>query len=475
MANQLTNLQIKSLIIKLSIGILLVILFFAVHLALQNKTIYNATLGKLTEQVENHSGVIISVDKPFEKITNEKLIYWDGGKYNRITKKLYRLSETEGDDIFAFFPLFPLIWKVTNLSALGICIFNFLLFIIAVSIISFYLSEAPYSKSNFFGFLVSISLPTIIVYLIPYAEAVFILTFSIALIGLFKRKYWLLFLGLFLFAMVRSAALIIIFSLFIVEFVYIFKHRNLYLFFKRFFTPTVPLILGTLAVSLIQYSYGSGSLLKFMEVHKYWGLFLQIPVSVSDWSLEGFGLDVATLFMITIPCTISLIVFFFHLIQNKTQKQEQHFSSTVTNASIKEYLYFLSSVYIIGVSLYILFYQGGNIAGTFRYVVCSPFFYIMFFYVYNKLEKINLDLIIAYFGFAFISSLFVFTLSCYSTQTTFADAGFYLLILSLGITLFKKYLPVKLYYSFLIILISCNIIWSTYLFNCYLNNGWIIV
>jgi hypothetical protein len=110
----------KTIILQL----ITLICFWLIFLGLQNPTIYNNSLGLVSNNWQNENGERKLVNKPYEKLTNERYIQWDGEHYNRMKNHGYNIEKAGGDYIFAFFPLFPFIWKILNLPPIGIIFLN---------------------------------------------------------------------------------------------------------------------------------------------------------------------------------------------------------------------------------------------------------------------------------------------------------------------------------------------------------------
>ena len=123
-----------SILKPFAVGVLMLLLAWGTNILFQNKTFYDATIGKHIRQIQKVNGEITAPDKAFEKVTNENLIRWDAEHFLFIRNNHYDQTKV-GDYIFAFFPLFPLIWELTGLSAVGISIFNFLLFVLSLIIL----------------------------------------------------------------------------------------------------------------------------------------------------------------------------------------------------------------------------------------------------------------------------------------------------------------------------------------------------
>jgi hypothetical protein len=114
------------------------------------------------------------------------------------------------------------------------------------------------------------------------------------------------------------------------------------LFFKGTFLKTLPLIIGTALVSLIQTVYGSGNLFKFIEVQKYWNNILSIPHNLRDWSHEGFAINLGVIFLVVTPLFIILIQMLYH------QWNREKTGNALNYSNSGGYLLILSILYLIG-------------------------------------------------------------------------------------------------------------------------------
>src|ERR1700761_8470463 len=115
------------------ISILNLVLFSCIYSLLQNKTVYNYTLGKISNNYERfgdwRNPDIRPVQKPFAAISNSNFDNWDAAIYKCIKETMYADGcdyEVKG----AFFPLFPVIWKISSLNSIGISILNYFIFTI---------------------------------------------------------------------------------------------------------------------------------------------------------------------------------------------------------------------------------------------------------------------------------------------------------------------------------------------------------
>ena len=99
---------------KIVIIILMLLGFWLIFFMLQNGKIYNNTLRHFAKNwtIENNEKIL--VDKPYERLTNKNYIQWDAIHYKSISENGYNVSIAGGNYIFAFFPLFPKLWEISE-------------------------------------------------------------------------------------------------------------------------------------------------------------------------------------------------------------------------------------------------------------------------------------------------------------------------------------------------------------------------
>lgn len=228
-----------------------------------------------------------------------------------------------------------------------------------------------------------------------------------------------------------------------------------------------PLILGTLAVSLIHYSQGSGSFFKFIEVQKYWNNVLSVPHKLRDWSHEGFAINVGVVFLVFFP----LLTLLFYLGYNQLKPRKARFALTYNRP--KDYLLLLSILYVVGSSLFIILFRGGSLHCLFRFTIDSPFFYVLIFIAFDYLKKVPINFRLFSFSTLALVSIFVLGLADYSTFWNFSDFGLFVLITSLLFWLIQDLNSNKAYSIGQSLFLLISIIWATYLFNTYIAQGWI--
>jgi len=437
--------------------------FWLVFLSLQNEKIYTNTLGIVSKNWQNINGERKLVNKPYSKLTNSNFIHWDAAHYKLIKEYGYNIKKSGGDYIYAFFPLFPAIWKLFSLPPIGVIFLNYIFISLSIIIL---LSIFSSSKHYIRDVLIALSFPSIIIFLIPYTEATYFLMISIGVWGMIKNKYWVFFVGLFLASLTRPSFTFLFLSIIGVELFLLMQHKMRLVFFKNLFFNTLPLIIGTLVVSGIQLLQGSGHPFKFIQVQKYWSNILSMPHNLRDWSHEGFAINIGVIFLVFTPIIIIVaqLIYKQFLLKQKT---------IFRHKDLKSYTILLSIIYILGNALFIILFRGGSLHCLFRFTLSSPFAFILLFGAFNYIKKASFD--IRFFGLASLAfvSIFVLGLANYSTYWNFSDLGLFILIIALGLWLFQDLYNSIFYKTVLYLNYSLNIVWTTYLFNTYINNGWI--
>ncbi len=454
-----TETQNELIIQAILIQVVSLVMLWLTFTGLQSPSVYHNSLGLISKNWTNQNGERKLVANPYIQVTNENYVGWDGDHYQQIKNYGYNLEKANGDYIYAFFPLFPLIWKISNLQPLGVLFMNYIFFSIAILLL-LSLSER---KSYIFNTVLSLSLPGVIIFLIPYTEATFMFFISLGIYGIINKKYWIYFIAFLLASLTRPTFTFIGLSILAVELLFLISHKSFNTAIRNFLLRVAPLIAGTFLVPLIQ---GSGSLFKFIEVQKYWENAFLIPDKLSDWSQEGFGINMAVVFLIFIPLLYLLAKWFFALIR-KSERFGLNYEKP------QDYLALLSAIYLLGMTLYVLLFRGGSLHCLFRFTICSPFIFILLFSAFEFIgrvpfqKRLKIVFISGFFGFS------IFFLAEYSRFISFSDLGFFILAAVIGIWLFQDRLSSRLKKTSLITLLLVNIIWTTYLFNMYISNGWI--
>ncbi len=460
------SLQLKLIIIS---GTLLS--FIAIFFLLQT-SIYHATLGKISTNyvhIKNKTQFLVEpYEKPYESINPSNIYKWDAKLYKSIRDSSYQESDKHYKERLAFYPLYPLIWKLSFIDSPLIFLFNYILF--AAGLLLLFKVLAPDGK--LIVLLVGLIVPSAVIYYLPYAESLFLLTLSLAVWGLFQKKYWLFFIGAFGFAMTRPAVLIFIFALIAADVCYWYAHRNIRYLLKEAALKTAPFISGFLTVVFIQYTY-SGSLSAYFDAQVIWPTETGFMNKIVDWSIEGFGMSVFSLFFFAIPCLIYSIQWGLKQLRSTDQTiPPSLFSGNET--WIKEYIFKASVLFTAGNLIYTFLTSGNSMNGFYRYTLAVPCFYIILFLAPEKLKLISLKRTLIIFGTCLLTMCaFLVAVEYGGNRFTFQYTGLYLSILLLLFLITEPRIPKRQKWVLFAILFGFCILWQTYLFNMYLSDGWL--
>ena len=448
--------------------------FTAVYKLLEKEQIYNSTLGKLTLNYQrvDSSGIsmIKEVNKPFSSFVENNAYNWDAKYYKDIHDYMYAGSGIFIIYRYAFYPFFPMVWKLFHVNLHGVVLLNYLFFAISLLLLSsIFLKD---SKSETFFFTLGLLLPTAIAFYLPYAEALFLFTFVVAVIGLLKKKYWLFFIAMLCFSMTRPSAMILYIVFIIANFINLLHHKQFLRFLKECFLSILPIFLGWGIVMLMEYHY-SGSWTSYMYAGYLGAKEPYLHKKVSDWSMEGFGMTSFALFAIAIPAIIYVIIWgVSSMIGKKSESNTYLFSGD--GEYIKTYLFNISLLFIMGTTIFNFLVGGYQLNGIFRYTMATPFFYIVFFQLPEKLKAISVQYKVSGLIILF-SSIVLFLLSTdYAGDIfRFKYLGLYLLLLLATLAILEQYLPNKIRLFLIILLVIPCLVWHAYLFNMYLSDAWI--
>ncbi len=454
------------------IGLLVLVIFLALFRLFQSNSIYNHTLGKVSQNYERvgdwNNYQIHKVSKPYLEIKSENFRRWDASIYRSIKNEMYSSEGSYNKVRGAFFPLFPLVWKLSGTDELGISIINYFIFILSISLLIKYLYHGT-PREKIILYLLLISFPSTIIYYIPYTESLFLLTMSLLAIGLIKKNYTLYFISAILVAMVRPATIFIPLSIVLIESILLLRHKKIVFYLKQCMNKLMPFGLGYLTVAVIQYAY-TDSWTTVLEAQKYWkGNKFSIPTQIVDWSVEGFGLNSFSLFFICIPA-IGYLVYFIY---NQYSLSNLIKDSNQSLIDPKNYLMVLSMTYFVFIFIYKALTSNGSLNSLFRFTLCAPLFYIIVILGSTKLKQISIPkkaLILIPLGLLYI---FLSMTTYGGDRFGFSFAGMYLAILTGLFILFRNDLSTKIQFGLTGILTFMNLVWTSYLLNMYFSEGWL--
>jgi len=300
------------------------------------------------------------------------LCQWDCGWYVDVKNNGYLFIAGKQCNV-AFFPLLPYLWRWLGLSIAGISLFNFFVFITSVTLLIKYLqirqkTLITYLCVGLIGF-----------FMVPYTESLFFLGSSLLLLGMYKKQYAVLTLGVFIAIFTRSASMIFLVALVSAFLIESIRTQSIKNHFIILYTAAI-VFLVTVAVLYWQYLQ-TGEFFGFFKTHAEWGHHLQwpkFPFTGWHWPVpltDSFAL------LIGISCMIILVSYTlsqFPFSKNISVKPLFRVNGILSLPEL------FTLLYLTGGSLFILLYQGGNLGSINRYMLSTPFYLILLHLLASK-------------------------------------------------------------------------------------------
>ncbi len=445
-------------------------LFLGVYTALTHHSFYKFTIGRFVHpykesmQVGGHTK-----DEPYFAIENNRLHNWDGAHYYKIGSEGYSYY-----DACAFFPLFPWLFKLTGFSWL-IIIVNFLLFSLSLRYLFRKLGDVEV-KDSWPTMLLLIAMPSVFVFFIPYSEGLFFFCFTLCIAGFLKGNKYLLFTGLLLAATTRPIVSIVLLSIVAVEVIRILQTRSIKAMLNSLVLWLPPMIIGTAFSIYIQY-LDTGSFTKFITVQNdVWNHTFRLPTQISDWSDEGHALNVFAILFIVLPVLVYCASVFIKALNRQANLFATHKILAATADEKFRYLTILSAAYVVGSFIFIMLFQGGSLNGMFRYIMCTPFFYILLIAGLNQLQHFNLKSKVVLLSInAILSLVFIVWIRWFKHRMPNAtEFAFLLLVATATLLILYKNFPRWMVVLAALGLSILGLFYQTYLFNSFLADSWIL-
>lgn len=393
--------------------------------------------------------------------TNESLMQWDAGWYESIVENGFSYNPDQQSNI-AFFPLFPLIWKITSFSPVLISVLN-LIFMMSGMLILY----KTFQIKSIQIFLLLLSIPSLFFCYVPYSEALFFFSGSLIIYGL-KNNNWIAVLGIFLAGMTRSVSLIFIPVILFSKLYNYHPDKNNAKLIKETSFLVLSSIVSLLLAQYVQYRE-SGIFFAIFKAQMAWNRLLGLPkLFLTTWD-EGrlIWLD-GSAFLAGLVSTYYCLSLLFKKLKSKQK--------TVSSG------FLFSVAYLAVVTITTLVYSGEDaLGGTTiyslnRFVFATPFF-LTFLFIVLKGNRIHRKMIVNFLIMIVITGILFNMFGNLHYLDTFVLPFFKTII----------YFAVMFLYSFLYLLIIktdirknlwlgiylCNLFLQIYLFNAFINGIWI--
>lgn len=454
---------------------------------MHNKAIYDAIGVFKTYVVTNDADGQMSVTlekQPFNSIDNAALLHWDADNYKLIADHLYN-PKYVWPGYKAFFPLFPLVWRLSGLSPVGVCVLNFLFFVAGLILLLKACQGLPSlgdetsaagGSSTLRRLLVLLCMPYLVIFLIPYSEGLFFLCISLGLYGLLKRRYWLYFLGFMLGCMTRAAGSILLVAWIIADILYALHYRTSWRHLLRSLSlHLAPVVAGVAVVIAIQTLSGSGPLFAFAEAQGYWGKEWSLPTwPLTDWSEESKSVTQPLLFTLFLPALGWLCVRLVDALRGRGAATPTAQNSSAADAvtSRDEWLVrVLSVLFFVGNIVLALFTQKGCMFSQARLLTCTPFFFFLMMDFSGALRGSSREAKV--WRWVVIAFMVLAAVLCRGMLFKAQTLGTLLVFLMTVLVLFTPFRSKVVNRVLLGVTLFLNVYWTAYLFNCFLSGGWI--
>lgn len=442
------------------------------YATLQNEKAYSLVSGSVktydVSRNDDGSKEVRLTKRPFNKIENERLLHWDAFMYHELAKYLYDPSVL-WVGYFAFFPLFPLLWRATQLTPIGICLLNFALFGIGLLLLlkAFRLKYRTTTRHLILTCMLLLCMPYMVIFLIPYSEALFFVCMALGLYGLLKERYWLYFIGFTLGCMTRAASNILLVAWVITDILAaLYSRQSFKLFVRNLALHLAPVVTGVVAVVLFQHFRGAEHWFEFVLAQQQWGKELSLPTwPLTNWSEESHCVTLPLLYILFVPTLAWLAAILVKGIQFRFRKTDNP-PDALDNPSSWNLVRTLSVLFLVGNIVLALFTQKGCMFSQPRLLTCTPFFFFLMTDLYHNPRVGIWRWVVAAF-------VVVAAIMCREMLFHLAYAGCDITILLTVLVFFGRIMNRHLRHVLLSLTLALNIFWTAYLLNCFLSGGWI--
>jgi len=383
--------------------------------------------------------------------TNSNLLQWDTGWYVSIMHGGYHYYPGQQCNL-AFYPLFPYLWRVLHLSAVGMSIFNLILMLSGLSLLR------QCFHINLRTLLLALSAPCLFFCYVPYSEGLFFFSCSLFLYGLkYDKAHWTC-IGLAIACLTRSASPTLIPAILLCMILNM-KRETLVRDIAKTSLLLLVSISGIMIVQIVQY-WQTGYWFKFFEVQSRWGRIFNLPVLfLTTWGDKDFiWLDGLAFFV-----GASSLAAIIYLIRRKLKNR----SKTIDRVILFSMGYLMMTMFVVLFwgPVYIMNY-GTSIYSLNRFVFATPFFTV-FLCTFRRYIRFEYQTILV---FLLMADVVGFLFGAFTGIQQFMywalATGYVFLYLWLGHSRINKEI-----WTFLYIL---NIIFQLWLFNSFLNGGGVI-
>lgn len=299
----------------------------------------------------------------------ETLVQYDARIYKEIAEVGYTYPGGVVGSNAGWYVLFPWLWRLSHLGAVGISMLNLLLFAVSFALLN---DLYPVSTRNKMLWL---STPSLYFMMVPYSEALFCLLTVVAFYGIARQQKWLIWTGLFLVSLTRATAVFLIPALLIMELLANSRKdmgRAIYTYLVHYAMPTLA---GTAVFVLIQYLETGVWFAYFKVQADLMGHKFAMPVLPFS---NFYGENRMTWFtgLAMLVCVIALVLLIskgYRWLFKSEQTNDRLQTLTLTYLPVILFtLVFFSPVWGAGTT---------NLLALHRYALCTPFIFVFLYHL----------------------------------------------------------------------------------------------
>ena len=326
-------------------------------------------------------GVVLGLNAVFPgswHLTQSAFSNWDAEHYLYI--RLHGYDEMRA----AFFPLFPFLWRLLNVSPIAIGLLNLALFAVSFAALAWAFRWAWRVQ------LLLLSVPSLMFMALPFSEAVFFASGTLLLLGQRRQLPWLYCLGLLLSCTSRAAAFVLLPA---VAATFLLTHQPRWRQWGVALAAAGATLLGLVISMLVHRAY-TGQLLAVFAAQRFWDNHLQWPkLPLQNWGGMFSTRFEAPPFLIGMACVAGLGV----LVWRRWRQPLPVATQPVIFAM----------AYLGGVTLIALATRGGILVSLSRYVYATPYFLLLLADFIGRVRLSNRQLL-ALFGLMQLTWLALF-------------------------------------------------------------------
>ncbi|MCB0795261.1 MAG: hypothetical protein KDB88_11045 [Flavobacteriales bacterium] len=287
-------------------------------------------------------------------LSSSKGLSWDS--FLRFDALHYQWIAEHGYADFrqAFFPLFPLLWRILTVEVWTAVAMNGTLYLLALITLG---NSLRIDRRTLLMFC---STPTAVFFFVPYTESLFFVGSAVLLIGHSRQERGLIFMGYLIACTSRPVFTALLPAVVLATWLAGNDRRSIY---HQLIPAAGGVALALAMVTMVQYR-DTGEFLGFYHAQSGWGNTFGLPtMPLTSW---GGGwivmLDAAALL---IGCIAGLLTL------------RMAYTKWTTGSSNEPFLVALSTGYLASVSLLVLLIHGGELYSLGRFVFCSPFLIVL--------------------------------------------------------------------------------------------------